>query len=65
MAGGKECWVRTQAIWAVVSTLPLTGCVSLAKSLPSLSSSLHIYKKNGLDQMFLKIPASSDVLGFF
>lgn len=49
----------------MVSTLPLTGCVTLAKSLPSLGSSLHIYKKSGLDQMFLKIPPSSDVLGFF
>ena len=51
-------------VWALVSALLLTGCVTLATSVPSLGPSLHIYKKSGLGQL-LKAPSCSDVLGFF
>lgn len=61
-AAGKGCWARTQETWAPLSILPLTGCVTLGKPLPSLGCTLHIYKKGQLDQIFLKIPFSFDVL---
>lgn len=51
---GKECWARTH-VWALVSALPLTGCVTLGKSHPSLGPSLHIYENRGLYQMCLKV----------
>lgn len=36
-------------MWALVSTLDLTGCVTLAKSLLSLGTDLYIYKTSGLE----------------
>lgn len=50
---------------ALVSPLLLPGCVTLARSPPSLGPRLHIYRKRGLGQTLLRIPPSPGSLGFF
>lgn len=62
---GKNAGLGCRKLELWFPVCPLTGCVTLGKSLLSLGPSLHIYEKRRLDQMFLEILSSFDILGFW